>query len=95
MSCLSTWKSWNWGGIAVFEYDNKNSFLQHYTCWIYLDLDLNLVYFIMQNHPVTREWTQADWLDPLLSILFVFFVTKISDDQMLLVYNLVNDMNSH
>ena len=32
----------------------------------YLDLDLNLVYFIMQNYLVTREWNEADCLDPLI-----------------------------
>ena len=36
---------------------------QHYTCWILLNFDLYLVYFIMQNCPVTREWDKADWLD--------------------------------
>ena len=36
--------------------------LQHYTCWINLDLDLHLVYFIMPNYPATREWYQTDWL---------------------------------
>ena len=39
---------------------------QHYTCFILLDVDLHLVYFIMQNYPVTREWDEVDWLDPLV-----------------------------
>ena len=40
---------------------------QHFTCWTYLDFDLNFVNFIMQNNQITREWGEADWLDPLLS----------------------------
>ena len=43
-----------------------NHLIQHWTCWIYLDLDLNLVFFIMQNNQFTREWNEADWLDPLI-----------------------------
>ena len=43
---------------------------QHYTCWILLDFDLHLVYFIMQNCQVTREWDEADWQDPLIYSLF-------------------------
>ena len=39
---------------------------QHSTCWILFDLDLHLVYFTVQNFPVTREWNEADWLDPLI-----------------------------
>ena len=39
---------------------------QHSTCWILFDFDLHLIYFIMQKFPVTREWDEADWLDPLL-----------------------------
>ena len=31
-----------------------------------ITLYLHLIYFIMQNYPVTREWDEADWLDPLL-----------------------------
>ena len=38
---------------------------QHYTCRILLDFDLRFVYFIIQNYPVTREWDEADWLEPL------------------------------
>ena len=30
---------------------------------------LSLVYFIMQNYPVTREIGEAEWLDPLLYLL--------------------------
>ena len=31
--------------------------------WYYLDLYLNLICFIMQNYPNTREWNEADWQD--------------------------------
>ena len=41
---------------------------KHYTCWISLDFDLYLVYFVMQNYTITREWDGADWLDPLLCV---------------------------
>ena len=40
--------------------------IQYNTCWIYLNLDPNLVYFIMQNCPFIKEWNEADWLDPLI-----------------------------
>ena len=33
---------------------------------MYFYFDLHLVYFIMQNYPVKREWDQTDWLDPLV-----------------------------
>ena len=39
---------------------------QHYICMIFLDFDLCFAYFIIQNYPVTREWNEADWLDPLI-----------------------------
>ena len=51
--------------------------IQHYTCWIYLDLDLHLVYFIMQNYPVTREWNEDDWLVPLLQNPFISLTYNI------------------
>ena len=44
----------------------KNFLTQRYTCWVYLDSDLHLVYFIMQNNPVTRELGEANWLEPLI-----------------------------
>ena len=37
-----------------------------------MDFYLHLVYFIMQNYPVTRELYEADWLDPLLCINMFF-----------------------
>ena len=43
---------------------------QHSNCWILFYFQLHLVFFLMQNLPVTREWYEADWLDPLL-ILWV------------------------
>ena len=46
--------------------------MQHYTCWILLDFELHLVYFIMQNYPVKKELDEADWLDPLIyNLLFI------------------------
>ena len=33
---------------------------------MYLDLDLNLVHINMQHYPVIGEWSEVDWLDPLL-----------------------------
>ena len=30
-----------------------------------LDLNLHMVYFIMQNYPVVREGDETEWLDPL------------------------------
>ena len=42
--------------------------MQHYTCWISLDLDITLVNFIMKNYSFTREWNEANWLDPLVTI---------------------------
>ena len=33
-----------------------------------MDFDLNMVYCIIQNYPVTWEWDEADWLDPLIGI---------------------------
>ena len=33
----------------------------------FIFLDLHLVYFIVLNFPVTREWDAADWLDPLFT----------------------------
>ena len=56
------------GKIAVFQLQDiliKVNFIQHYTCWIYVDLGIILVYFIMQNYPFSRAWNEADWLDPL------------------------------
>ena len=31
-----------------------------------MDFDLHMVYCIKLNNPVTREWDEADWLDPLI-----------------------------
>ena len=45
---------------------------QYYTilyCWIYLNVDLNLVYLIWHNYPVTRQWDQADLVVLLISYL--------------------------
>ena len=33
---------------------------------MYLDLNLNLFHIDMQNDPVIREWSEADWSDHLL-----------------------------
>ena len=46
----------------------EKSFIQHFTCWIwiYFDLDLKLVYFIIQNYQETRERKEADWPGPFL-----------------------------
>ena len=41
--------------------------IQTYTCWIYLDLDLNLVH-INLYYPVKREWSEANWLVPFIHI---------------------------
>ena len=78
-----------WGKIAVFRLQQKKIFfgktyifwkilvIQPYTWWIYLDLDLSLVHIIMQNYPVIREWSEADWLDPLLSNQYLLSVSSI------------------
>ena len=47
----------------------KILFIQHYTCWINLDLNLNLVYFIVQNYPVTSELNQVNLVVLLLYAL--------------------------
>ena len=44
-------------------------FIQHCTCWIYSDLDLNFVVFIIQNYQFTREWNKGNWMDPHFSWL--------------------------
>ena len=37
------------------------------------------LYFILQIYPVTREWDEANWLDPFLGkLLFFFFLHKNS-----------------
>ena len=46
--------------------------IQHYTCWIYLDLDLPLVFCSMQDYQVKTELDEADWLDPLMTIVTTF-----------------------
>ena len=71
---------WKINGTPIFVYrkgllvQNINFWkflvIQHYTCWIYLDLDLNLVFFIMQNYPVRGEWNEADCLETLLIFRF-------------------------
>ena len=81
--CWSTGKVWIWGlncGFFLlqeksFVIGKKNLFwkilvLQHYTCQIYLDLGLNLVFIITQNYPVRRKWNEAAWLDTLLTTCF-------------------------
>ena len=72
----------SWSKIAVFQihvnyflfWQNKNFWKlilpQHSTCWILFDFDLHLDYFIMQNFPVTREWDEANWPNPLISTVF-------------------------
>ena len=52
--------------------------LQNFASWIYLDFYLSLVYFIMQNYLVTREWDETDWLDPLISRLANFLFLEKS-----------------
>ena len=44
----------------------KNHVIQSYTWWMYLDLNINLDHFNMQNYPVIWEWSQANWLDPFI-----------------------------
>ena len=34
--------------------------------------------FIMQNYPVTREWNEADWLEPLLIIKNTIYYIEIT-----------------
>ena len=38
-----------------------------------MDLDLNLVNIIMQNYPVIRESSEADWLDALILLNYSDF----------------------
>ena len=59
----------------------KNPLPHHYTCWILFDFDLHLVYFIMLNCPVTREWDEADWLDPLLANVSTYPTPLLSTGQ--------------
>ena len=51
--------------------------MQQSTCWIYLELNRNLFYFMVQIYPVTRQWNDANWLDPLIMIWFVGVVWEI------------------
>ena len=57
---LFFWKNMNFWKILI---------IQTYTCWIYLDLDLNLVH-INLYYPVKREWSEANWLVPSIYIFF-------------------------
>ena len=72
MSCFSTRGSLSGGKIAFFSNKSpkiiswKILVIHHYMWQIYLDFDLHSVYFIMQNYPVTREWDETNWLDPLV-----------------------------
>ena len=64
----------NRGKNAVFKikqkkhvFFEKNLVIQSYIWWIYLDLGLSLVHIGMQNYQIRREWSEADWLDPLIT----------------------------
>ena len=67
---LISTKDKNFGQKIIFW---KVLVIQHFTCWIYLDIDLHFVFFTMQNYLVRREWNDADWMAP--RTCFVFFIT--------------------
>ena len=56
----------------LFSFWAKLNFLKNSTTALYLldftrFFNLHLVYLIMQIYPVTREWDEANWLDPFIS----------------------------
>ena len=55
--------------------------MQPNTCKLKLDFDQYLVYFYIQNYPVTRDWYEADWLDPILclnkTLIFVLQIMSV------------------
>ena len=55
----------------LFFFAKLNFLKDSYTTALYLldlsDFYLHLVYFIMKIYPVTKEWEEADWLDPFLT----------------------------